>query len=123
MIIKSDISNKRNKGKYENGKYIWEDGKYYIGQEKNGLRNGKGIEYYKNGNIKYEGDFVNDKFEGNGKYIWEDGEYYIGQEKNGLRNGKGIEYYKNGNIKYEVIILREKLKEMENIFGQMANII
>ena len=53
--------------KYEgNGKYIWEDGKYYIGQCKNHLRNWKGTEYYSNGNIKYEGDFVNDKFEGNG---------------------------------------------------------
>ena len=40
-------------GKEEgNGKYYWEDGRYYIGQLKNGLRNGKGIEYYSNGNIK-----------------------------------------------------------------------
>ena len=46
---------------------------------KNGLRHGKGILYYKNGNIKYEGEFFNDKFEGNGKYIFENGEYYIGK--------------------------------------------
>ena len=78
-----------------------EDGEYYIGQWKNGLKHGKGIYYYKNGNIKYDGDFVNDKYEGNGKYIWEDGQYYIGEWKNGLRNGKGIYYYSNGNIKYE----------------------
>ena len=58
--------------------------------------------YYANGNIMYEGDFVNDKFEGKGKYIWEDGEYYIGQFKNGVRShGKGEEYYSNGSIKYE----------------------
>ena len=66
---------------------------------KNNLRNGKGTLYYSNGSIKYEGDFINDKFGGNGKYIWENGKYYIGQCKNGLRNGKGIEYYSNGNIK------------------------
>ena len=48
--------------------------------------------YYSNGNIQYEGDWINNKREGNGKYIWEDGEYYIGQWKNGLRNGKGKEY-------------------------------
>ena len=48
----------------------------------------------------YEGDYINDKFEGNGKYIYENENYYIGQFKNGLRNGKGILYYKNGNIKY-----------------------
>ena len=33
--------------------------------------------YYSNGNIQYEGDWINDKREGNGKGIWETGEYYI----------------------------------------------
>jgi hypothetical protein len=51
-----------------NGKYIWEDGKYYIGQEKNGLRNGKGTMYYSNGKIKYEGDWINDEFVGKQYY-------------------------------------------------------
>ena len=55
--------------------------------------------YYSNGNIQYEGDWINDKEEGNGKYIWEDGEYYIGQYKNNLKHGKGTKYYSNGNIK------------------------
>ena len=63
----------------------------------NGNKHGKGIEYYKDGNIKYEGDFVNDKREGKGKYIWEDGEYYIGEWLNDYMHGKGIEYYKDGN--------------------------
>ena len=49
----------------------------------------------------YDGEFVNDKFEGNGKYIYENGEYYIGQWLNDHRHGKGIKYYKNGNIKYD----------------------
>ena len=57
--------------------------------------------YYSNGNILYEGDFGNGKFDGNGKYIWEDGEYYIGQFKNDLNHGKGIEYFSNENIKYK----------------------
>ena len=39
-----------------NGKEIYENGEYYIGQFKNGLRNGKGKLYYANGNIKYESD-------------------------------------------------------------------
>ena len=89
-------------GKFDgNGKYIWENGEYYIGQYKNGLRNGKGIEYYSNGNIQYEGDWVNNKPEGNGKYIWENGQYYIGEWKNGLRNGKGTLYYSNGKTETE----------------------
>ena len=60
------------------GKIIFYNGNYYIGQFKNGLRNGKGTEYYKNGNIKYEGDFIDGIREGNGKYIYENGSYYIG---------------------------------------------
>ena len=43
-----------------------EEGEYYIGQFKNGLRNGKGTDYYQNGDILYDGDFVDDKREGNG---------------------------------------------------------
>ena len=65
------------------------------------MRHGKGILYYKSGNVKYEGDFVNDKFEGDGKYYWESGEYYIGQFKNGLNNGKGKLYYNNDKLEYE----------------------
>ena len=49
----------------------------------------------------YEGDYINDNFEGNGKYIWEDGSHYIGQWKDDLRNGKGTLYYQNGKINYD----------------------
>ena len=38
-IIKNDIRKKRNTGKYINGKYIWDDDKYYIGEFKNNLHN------------------------------------------------------------------------------------
>ena len=65
-IIKMETSNMKVifiNGKREgNGKYIFEDGEYYIGEFKNNKRNGKGIEYYKNGNIKYEGEFINGEF-------------------------------------------------------------
>ena len=106
--IKNDIRKKRNKGKYENGKYLWEDGKYYIGDLKNKMPNGKGIKYYYNGNILYEGDFIDGKFDGNGKYIYEDGDYFIGQYKNGLRSGNGKIYYKNGNIMSEGFYINNK---------------
>ena len=49
--------------------------------------------YYKNGNIYYDGDYINDKSEGNGKTILEDCQYYIGEWKNGKGHGKGILYY------------------------------
>ena len=46
---------------------------------KKGLMNGKGILYYKNGQIKYEGDWVDGNSEGYGKNIVESGDYYIGE--------------------------------------------
>ena len=53
--------------KYENGK------KKYEGEHKNGVPEGKGIEYDENSNKSYEGDF-----------------------KNGVPDGRGISYYKDG---------------------------
>ena len=96
-------------GNFEgNGKYIYEDGEYYIGQWKNGLKHGKGILYNKNGNIIYEGDYVNGKKEGNGKFILESGEYYIGQFKDDAFNGKGKLYYKNGKVIYDGDFVNQK---------------
>jgi len=109
-IIENDIRKKRENGNYINDQYIWGDGKYYKGQFKNNLPNGKGVKYYSNGDILYEGDFNNGKFEGNGKYNYKDGSYFIGIYKNGLRNGKGMKYYRNGNIMYEGEYIDGKLE-------------
>ena len=54
--------------------------------------------YYKD---QYEGEYVNDKFEGKGKYTYITGNYYIGEFKNGKRNGKGKQFYKNGDLMHE----------------------
>ena len=50
--------------------YFMQNGKYYIGQYKNDLRNGKGNNFYSNGNIEYKGDFVNGKRDGIGHFIF-----------------------------------------------------
>ena len=97
---KENEDNNENNETEKNKKIEYDHGEYYIGEVCNNKRNGKGIVYYKNGNIKYEGDFINDKYEGEGKYIWEDGNYYIGQWKSNLRNGNGILYNKNCDIIY-----------------------
>ena len=75
-------------------KILFPNGNYYIGQLKNNIQNGKGKLIYKNENIKYDGDFNDDKIEGFGKFIEENGNYYIGQFKDNLKNGKEIEYSK-----------------------------
>ncbi len=43
---------------------------FFEGEYKNGIRNGKGREYDKDGEIKFEGDFVNGECEG--YPLWDD---------------------------------------------------
>ena len=88
------------------------------------LKHGKGKQFYKDGTIKSDIDFVNDKFEGYGRYNYEDGEYYIGQWHNHLKHGKGKIYYKKLiKLNLMVILLMIKEKDMENFFGKMEIII
>ena len=77
-----------------------DNGDCYYGGLNNNLKNGKGILYYDNGTIKYDGFFVNDKFEGCEKYIEENGQYYIGEWKNNLRY-EGKEYNSHGDLIFE----------------------
>ena len=44
-----------------NGKYIYNNGDYYIGKWKDSKRNGKGILIDKKGKIKYIGIFIDDQ--------------------------------------------------------------
>ena len=64
----------------------------YVGEYNNGKRNGKGKEYYYNGNIKFEGEYIN------GKRINGKGYDINGNEILILKNGKGEEYYNNGKL-------------------------
>ena len=61
-------------------------------------RQGEGIEYYENGEIKYEGNFVNDEYDGEGKLYHKNGFIYIGQFKNGKKSGFGCIYKDNNFI-------------------------
>ena len=86
------------------GKEYTPDGHELIfeGKYLNGKRNGKGIEYFKNGKKKYEGVFLN----GN---IYEGIQYDENRKKIiTFKNGKGIELYNNGLIKFEGEYLKGK---------------
>ena len=78
-----------------------EGGLKYIGPLENDMPNGHGKYYFRNNNEIYDGDIINDQFEGKGKYVYSNGEYYVGQFKNNLRHGKGVLYYNDNKIKYE----------------------
>ena len=62
-------------------------------------REGKGFEFYKDGKIKYEGDFKDDEYHGHGKYYdyKENGdiEIYEGDFSNGKKDGDFAVYDKN----------------------------
>jgi len=77
----------------------WEDGDRYEGDYKNDNKQGKGIYYGNNGDL-YEGDWRNDKVEGKGIYYWNDGDRYEGNFRNGKAEGKGVYYYNDG-ARYE----------------------
>lgn len=62
-----------------------------------GKREGYGIYIDENGN-KYEGHFLNDKFNGLGRLIDKNGNYFEGEFSNGIANGKGKLVLKTGTI-------------------------
>ena len=97
-IIINLISTLENQQKEKAKEIIYDDGKY-IGQIVNGIKEGKGIFYYNDGD-KYEGEWKNDTKEGKGVYYFKKGDKYEGDWKNDNMEGKGVYYYISGN-RYE----------------------
>ena len=76
-------------------------------------RNGKGKDYYEDGKIKYEGNFVDDEYDDEkGKFYDESGNKYEGKFTKGKKNGDFSIYDKEGELihknKYEDDKLIEK---------------
>ena len=76
-------------------------------------KNGEWREYYKNGNLKYEGNFLDDEYDGNGKFYYENGDVYIGQFKNGKKHGDGC-ICKNNEFIKEVKFENDQLLEEQD---------
>ena len=65
-------------------------------------RNGKGIKYYENGNLEFEGEYLNGKRIGKGKYYHRNGKLKLeGEFEDGVLNGKVKEYDENGKLEFE----------------------
>jgi len=74
--------------------------------------NGKIKEYYYDGNLEFEGEYLNGKRNGKGKEYGHNGKLrFEGEYLNDKRNGKGKEYYDNGKLKFEGEFLNDKRKE------------
>ena len=76
------------------------------------IKNGNGIiqEYDYDGNIIFEGEYLNGKRNGKGKEFENDKLIFEGEYFNGKRNGKGKEYDINGKLIYEGEYLNGKRK-------------
>ena len=119
-----------------------QDNQFFIGEIKNGVRNGNGKEFDNFGRIIFEGQYINGTRNGKGKEFWVnftrrrrnylDGirndidrinvEYNIlfeGEYVNGERNGKGIEY-DYGKVSFEGEYLYGfRIKRKEYINGKI----
>ena len=86
--------------------------KNFNGEIEGQIKNGKGviIDYYKNGELKYEIDYLNGEKSGKGTEYYYNGELrYEGQYFNGEKNGKGKEYYNDGKLFYQGEYLNGKI--------------
>ena len=77
------------------------------------MKNGYGFEYYENGDLKYEGNFLDDQYEGEGKLIDDKKQIYIGIFKKGKKNGDFIIVNGENDIT-KCIFKDDELIEIEN---------
>ena len=91
-----ECKNGKKEGK---GVFTWDSGNKYDGEWKNDKKEGKGVFTWDSGN-KYDGEWKNGKKEGKGVYTWDSGDKYDGEWKNGKREGKGVFTWDSGN-KYD----------------------
>ena len=111
-------------------KYTNDEFSIYNGFIINGKMNGYGYIIYitnnKNPTIKsYEGNFLNDEYDGDGTIIYTDGKVFKGTFSNGNKDGKGILYNSNGSIIMDNIwkndVINGKIKIVEN-YHETSNI-
>ncbi len=86
------------------GQLTYPNSAKYVGEFKNGKRNGQGTYTWRDGTwvvgAKYVGEFKNDEANGQGTCTWSDGRKYVGEWKDDERNGQGTQTWPSGQ-KYE----------------------
>ena len=73
-----------------------ENGARYLGEWRNGCKDGHGIQYWPDGS-RYEGNWMADKSHGKGKLYHADGDIYEGEWSNDKANGHGTYTHTNGS--------------------------
>jgi hypothetical protein len=85
------VGNARLKMKEE----LYIDGGKYVGEFKDGKRNGTGTYTFPDGE-KYVGEFKDDKYNGTGTSTFPSGQKYVGEFKDGKKNGTGTLTFPDG---------------------------
>jgi len=78
-------------------KYTFASGAYYEGDVLNELFEGQGCLYFSNGDT-YRGQFSQDMFEGNGEYIYQSGDKYKGPFSKDVFHGIGTYIFADGSV-------------------------
>ena len=79
------------------GSHTFASGSKYVGEYKDGKRNGQFIVTYANGS-KYVGEFKGNQKNGQFIVTYASGNKYVGEFKDDKYNGQGIKYLANGNV-------------------------
>ncbi|KAG6628504.1 hypothetical protein I3843_14G019500 [Carya illinoinensis] len=76
---------------------VYSNGDVYEGEFHKGKCSGSGVYYYYMSG-RYEGDWVDGKYDGYGVETWARGSRYRGQYRQGLRNGFGVYRFYTGDV-------------------------
>ncbi|XP_021760530.1 uncharacterized protein LOC110725345 [Chenopodium quinoa] len=91
-----DFKNKQKMSAFKEGFELYSNGDFYEGEFHKGKSNGSGVyNYFVNG--RYEGDWVDGKYDGYGIESWARGSRYRGQYRGGLRHGFGVYRFYTGD--------------------------
>ncbi|KAG1359234.1 putative phosphatidylinositol 4-phosphate 5-kinase 5 [Cocos nucifera] len=76
---------------------VYNNGDTYEGECRGGKCSGSGVYHYRMSG-KYEGDWVDEKYDGYGVETWSRGSRYMGQYRQGLRHGFGVYRFYTGDV-------------------------
>ncbi|KAG6602084.1 Phosphatidylinositol 4-phosphate 5-kinase 1, partial [Cucurbita argyrosperma subsp. argyrosperma] len=92
----SDLSAKKKRQIIREGVEFYSNGDFYEGEFHKGKCNGSGVyNYFANG--RYEGDWIDGRYDGYGIESWARGSRYRGQYRQGLRHGFGVYRFYTGD--------------------------
>ena len=95
-------------GEYKDGRkngqgtLTFQNGEKYVGEWKDGIKSGQGTFTYADRD-NYIGEWKDGKKNGQGTYIWANGDKYVGEFKNGVSRGRGVQSYADGRPSQEGI--------------------